>query len=279
MKKQYFEQPVDKVIQQRTSVRTYEKKMIAPDTVKLLEQHIAELKIPFKNKIKIRYIPSIGQPESQKLGTYGVIKNAPAFLGITVEKGNYDLVAAGYALEEVILYATSLGLGTCWLGGTFKKSAFADIMEVDKNQLLPAITPIGYGQEKGHFAGNLIRKIAGSNSRREWEELFFSEDFYSPLAEEEVVELSAILEGVRMAPSASNKQPWRIVRQGNDFHFYMEKTPGYNEKLGYCIQKVDLGIALCHFRLAAKENGYEVPLSRKHEKAHDLPENIEYIVT
>ena len=65
-----------------------------------------------------------------------------------------------------------------------------------------------------------------------------------------------------MAPSASNKQPWRIVRRGADWHFYLQRTKGYGKGSALFavlrladLQRVDLGIALCHFELAARELG------------------------
>ena len=73
---------------------------------------------------------------------------------------------------------------------------------------------------------------------------------------------AAVLEGVRMAPSASNKQPWRIVRRGRDWHFYLQRTKGYGKGSAIFVmlrladlQRVDLGIAMCHFELVAREHG------------------------
>lgn len=54
-------------------------------------------------------------------------------------------------MEELILYATSLGLGTCWIGGTFKKGQFAKAMEVNQEEILPIISPIGYESENKSF--------------------------------------------------------------------------------------------------------------------------------
>ena len=67
---------------------------------------------------------------------------------------------------------------------------------------------------------------------------------------------------MRWAPSASNKQPWRIVRAEDAFHFYVARTRGYGRgsllfrllKLAD-LQRVDLGIAMCHFELVARESG------------------------
>jgi hypothetical protein len=58
--------------------------------------------------------------------------------------------------------------------------------------------------------------------------------------------------------SASNKQPWRIIkdRDQNSFHFYLKRTPGYeNIVKNIKLQNVDMGIAMCHFDLSAKELG------------------------
>lgn len=60
---------------------------------------------------------------------------------------NMSLEALGYSFESLILYATSLGLGTCWLGGTFDHSGFASAMDLKEGYLFPAISPIG------HFSG------------------------------------------------------------------------------------------------------------------------------
>jgi len=38
------------------------------------------------------------------------------------DRGDKNLEDFGYLMEEAILFATGLGLGTCWLGGSFTKS-------------------------------------------------------------------------------------------------------------------------------------------------------------
>jgi len=63
---------------------------------------------------------------------------------------------------------------------------------------------------------------------------------------------------VRLAPSASNRQPWRILKEkrSNIFHFYLERAKIYAKAIKRIdMQKVDMGIAMCHFELAARELG------------------------
>ncbi|MBO7399910.1 MAG: nitroreductase, partial [Clostridia bacterium] len=75
-----------------------------------------------------------------------------------------------------------------------------------------------------------------------------------PLTREAAGVLVDALEAVRLAPSAVNKQPWRVILSGNRAHFYEKRSRGYNDG-EWDIQKIDMGIALCHFEVAAKENG------------------------
>ena len=59
---------------------------------------------------------------------------------------------------------------------------------------------------------------------------------------------------VRLAPSAVNRQPWRILVDQNCVHFYLKRTKGFNGgKID--MQKIDMGIALCHFDLMCEELG------------------------
>jgi nitroreductase len=62
-----------------------------------------------------------------------------------------------------------------------------------------------------------------------------------------------------MAPSASNKQPWRIIVNDKSFSFYLKRTIGYGKFTpGNDLQLVDMGIALAHFTLAIEASGYRL---------------------
>jgi hypothetical protein len=91
--------------------------------------------------------------------------------------------------------------------------------------------------------------------------LFFDTSFDHPLQMEENSLYYLPLEMTRMAPSASNKQPWRVVKENDAWHFFLKRTPGYRTSLAANLltlsdlQRVDMGIAMCHFELAALEAG------------------------
>jgi hypothetical protein len=68
---------------------------------------------------------------------------------------------------------------------------------------------------------------------------------------------------VRIGPSASNRQPWRILKDGEQWHFYLQRSPGYRKRRTVKLfatsdlQRVDMGIAMCHFELTARELGLD----------------------
>ncbi|MDZ7838929.1 MAG: nitroreductase family protein [Actinomycetota bacterium] len=83
----------------------------------------------FDCKLRFDFIDAsdLNPDNLRNLGTYGIIKGAKYFIGGTINKNdkrNYCLVDFGYVFEKIILFITDLGLGTCWLGGTFNKKVF-----------------------------------------------------------------------------------------------------------------------------------------------------------
>ena len=90
---------------------------------------------------------------------------------------------------------------------------------------------------------------------------------------------------VRLGPSPSNKQPWHIVRSGSDWHFYLRRTPGYrdgriNKVLNISdLQRLDIGISMCHFELSAHELGLAGRWLVKPVDIEIPSAGIEYVVT
>ena len=251
---------ITEIIKKRFSCRTYSEKSIED---KVLQEFLTILnsahKGPFGNEPKFRLIhqDSFAAQEGKKLGTYGVIKNARLFLAGTIKDGPLAMEDYGYCKEEIILKATALGLGTCWLGGTFQSGSFALAVDLQKDELLPTVTPIGYPAEEKSFTEKMMRRIAGSDNRKAWSDIFFAGNFSTPLTQEQSGIYAEALENIRLAPSASNKQPWRILydEQRHSFHFFIARASSYKLAGKVSLQDIDLGIAMCHFALTLQEQG------------------------
>lgn len=274
--RQNFNSPVIEVIKNRRSVRTYRPEALSDDVKKMLRDYAAGITGPFAPKVRLELVESAADDNKAggKIGTYGVIKGAQDFIAGIVETGEMDFEQFGYVMEKLILYATSLGLGTCWLGGTFKKNEIVKMLGLRDKEVVPAISPVGYPADKESAVEALMRFAAGSKHRKPWQDLFYIRS--SSKAEVRLtIEYTSALEAVRLAPSASNKQPWRIIKNDGDFHFYVKPSKGYA-----AMQRIDMGIAMCHFEMVLQEYGITGSWVRQNPGSKTAEsENLNYIVS
>ena len=275
-----FNRSINEVIKERLSIRSYKYIPIEENLKTNIMDYLENLEGPFNAKVRYKLIDiKTSEDNNIKLGTYGMIKGATFFIAAATKQGEMSLEELGYELEKFILYATSLGLGTCWLGGTFKKEKFAKAMELNEDEILPIVTPIGYPSTKTNILASLVRIVTGSKNRKSWQELYFDGSFNKNLTEVEAGVYKLAIEMVRLAPSASNKQPWRIVKDKDRFHFYLCHAKGFANALDFDMQKIDMGIAMCHFDLTLREAG----IQGSFQKCEPIIENTwklnEYIIS
>lgn len=250
---------VQELIQKRKSVRSYLDKAIEPSKKEALKVVMEEL-----SKADYRFkLIDFEFEEGAKLGTYGMIKGAKAYMVGIMNKGKgsdvYTSFDFGSDFEKIVLKATDLGLGTCWLAATFNSSDVSKLIDLKENEHVVMVSPVGYEAPK-RVAEKLTRFFAKSDSRKPWSELFFNIDDTMPLTRQEAGDYAEALDMLRLAPSASNSQPWRVIKRNDKFEFYtlassIASKPDQKIDLSYN----DLGIAKAHFELTAKAlglNGY-----------------------
>jgi nitroreductase len=269
--------PASELIGRRYSCRAYLERPISDEDKARLNEFMASRTVgPLGSQARFGLIAAAADDRRalRRLGTYGFIKGATGFIVGAVQRAPKDLEDYGDLLEEVILYATAVGLGTCWLGGTFTRSTFVRRFGgLRRGETMPAVVSTGYIGDDGT---ERIREREEGDRRLPPAGLFFEGEWGTPLAAAGAGRYAAALEAVRMAPSATNKQPWRIVRTaspdctagghgpggGHDWHLYLVRTKGYGKGSAVFtalriadLQRVDLGIAMCHFELVAREAG------------------------
>lgn len=156
------------IIQQRRSVRKY-KKDIPPEEeiIKILEAG--------------RYAPSglNNQPwrflvikDKTKKDTiaeftkYGyIIKNAPMLIMVFIDKADSynrekDLMAIGACIQNMLLQAQSMNLGTCWLGEILnQKDKVQKFLNLDDNLELLAVITLGYPDEKPKSSRKSLKNL------------------------------------------------------------------------------------------------------------------------
>ena len=243
---------ITETIKNRRSVRNYTGEALKAEHANPIVAFISALRTPFPGKYRIELIRTNASAEPVRLGTYSVISGASDFLALMYEPDdNLAEENAAYCFEQVVLFCTSLGLGTCWLGGTFNRSNFAAQVDLQATEILRIVSPVGYIKNEKRLVETLIGADRHHKSRKSFSTHFYDGSFDKPLTEENAGIYREPLEMLRLAPSANNRQAWRIVLDDDNVHFYCHRASLFD------FSRTDLGIALCHFDLTCRESGIQ----------------------
>lgn len=222
-------------IETRRSVRSFDGEGLTDRQILDLQSAISEVYNSFGGNISIK-LKRYEDKETFKPSTYGVIKNAKDYFLIGITNDKVSELSAGFCFEQVVLNAWQRGLGTCWLAATFKGSDFEKGESWENGLELRLVSPVGFPAQKSVLE-KITRFAAGSDKRKPFSELFFNNDFNTPVSESN--KFYKALEMLRLAPSSTNSQPWRVLVENNSVHFY------YLEKSSLSV--LDMGIGICHF--------------------------------
>ncbi len=173
-----------------------------------------------------------GSSAFQKLRkTYGLFVNIRS---VILMKGNKEdknfKEKIGYYGEDLVLDITDLGLGTCWVGGTFDKDEFI----IDDNEELACVLVVGKVAETS-LKEKMLRSITHRKIKT-LEERIVSDQ---PLPQ-------WIQDGMRsvlLAPSAKNTQKAMFKYEKNLLSAQIADD--------YGADLIDLGIAKKHFEIEA----------------------------
>jgi len=166
------------VVQKRRSVRAYSDKPVEEEKLtKVLEA--ARLAPSWANKQCCKYIVVKEKAKIETLGGLLIpwLKHAPIVLvacadpkeSETHNSMDYFLVDIGISMQQAVLAATDLGLGTCWIGG-FSEEKIKKALEIPSNIKVVALTPLGYPAMNMGLGAKLIKALAGGGARKPIEE-------------------------------------------------------------------------------------------------------------
>jgi nitroreductase len=232
-----------KSIKIRTSRRAFEKKPLE-------EKHLEELKVLVRDFRFLDGARLILMEEGAErvikglIGSYGGVANARTYAALVVETGNpHSLERAGYLGEAFILEATRLGLGTCWIGGSFDPAKAGEAVDLPVQERVVAVLPAGYALETLLVHERITKTLAGSHRRKELKELVtgLPAEQWTPWA-------ASALEAARLAPSAVNRQPWRFEVSAKDI------TVSFvgQEMETHISKRLDCGIAMLHLEVGSR---------------------------
>ena len=202
---------MNEFIKKRKSIRKYDQTKLDEDAIAKVREKIANLKplypgIPYEIEI-------VGKAK----GAFGVA--APHYLIFGSEKKDGYLENIGFIGQQMDLFFSANGLGSCWLG----------VAKPEKSEAtaLPHVISMAFGapaeplhRELSEFKRKTLTEISeGSDTR---------------------------LEAARLAPSGMNAQNWYFIADGGRIHCYRKKPTLVSGLLAGTLVYVDMGIALCH---------------------------------
>jgi hypothetical protein len=238
--------PVEKwhaAIPKRCSRRQYEAVFLSPETVDYLIEFCDSINSVVDGARVVFVNLSPDKLYKGFIGSYGKIQYAPAYVAIIGDNNDKNVQEkAGYIGECFILEATAMGLGTCWLGGTFDSQIAGKGIDIGVNEKIFAISPVGFAKMQVGFGEKLVKFIAKSQKRKSLEELCPNQDLGSwPDWAKKA------LEAARLAPSAVNRQPWRFTVEGDSIKVSVDDP----KNLLHISKRLDCGIAMLHLEVGA----------------------------
>ncbi|MCB2295858.1 nitroreductase family protein [Clostridium algoriphilum] len=142
------------LIKKRHSVRTYTNRIVEKEKLdKILEAAILAPTAANKQSFKVYVISTKDKMEVLKkvypkewFGTAPYVLcvcTIPSKCWVRNNGKNYSDVDAAIVMDHMILEATELGLGTCWIGA-FNLNAARELLGVDETYEPVVFSPIGY---------------------------------------------------------------------------------------------------------------------------------------
>ena len=238
----------------RKSVRKYRMDSLSSDAIEDISRYASALE-PLCPEIDVQF----------EFAEHGEIVNllpvkSPHYILIFSERKDNYLYNAGFLGQQMDLYLSAKGVGSCWLGLAKPQEQI-----VKGRDGLDFTIMLGFGEA----AEPLHRDDVSQFKRKPMSQICFVE---GEGAEE-------LLEPVRLAPSAVNGQPWCFYGTLSELHVGREKLSPVRYPIFNRLNQIDVGIALCHLVLSAEHMGKVVKFEFFDSEKAKPPPGYNYVVT
>lgn len=233
----------------RKSIRKYDFTSLDDNTISAISEYIDNLKPMYDNiKTEMKLV-------SQKdLKGIAVIK-APYYIVALSEKKEGYLTNVGFMLQQMDLFLSSNGIGTCWVG--MSKAA----KEISESSKLEFVIVLALGKPEGP----LYRSNVSEFKRKSLNQI------------SNTIGSDDLLETVRIAPSSSNSQPWFFTKSDDIIHGYCVKSNLLKAIMYEKVNRIDMGIAMYHLWIAAKHFGKDAEIISDITAGNNPPDGYYYI--
>lgn len=244
------------LLQQRHSVRAFTEDPLTMEHVKKLKSLLTMINT-HQQGLKFQLITDDPDPLAGFSKSYGVFTNPRNYVAAVVDMAAPDVLErAGYYAEQFVIKAVELGIGTCFVGGTYNVQKVKAQLRAGEKILFLIL--LGYPLNKTKLLARVMAKMVHRK-------VMTFDKFFEPQSELNAVvsenpTLQVGLEAVACAPSALNKRPVRL---------FIDDIDGNKEicaKVDGSIPKnlIDLGIAKYNYNFVTDSEckwGNGAPLS------------------
>ena len=227
------EMTIQEAIIVRHSVRAYKELPLTEGIVKLLEEEIAKLNE--KGQLHMQLVLNEPKAFQGTIAKYGRFRGVNNYVVVAGKKTNDLDERVGYYGEQLVLYAQTLGLNTCWVGLSYSKVPGTYVL--DEGEKIACYIAIGYGETPG--VGHKIKSVEQVSNASDTTPSWFIKG----------------VEAALLAPNALNQQKFSFEYAGmkNGRHQVLARK-GFS-LIGYT--QMDLGIAKYHFEVGAGKDNFE----------------------
>lgn len=247
MKKQELYQTIFK----RKSIRNYKLTPLKENTLNSISKYLNSLKpIDEQTPVEMKII-SCGDVKQR------MMKKAPHYIAAFSKKTSFNLTNLIFMLQQMDLYLSAHGIGSCWQGIPKPSKEVLNCSNLEFIILMAfgkADEPL-YRTSKAEFKRKPLNRITN------------------------IKDAHKLLEPVRLAPSATNSQPWYFTGDKHLIHVYSVKN---NFIKGLLVKKyipIDMGIALYHLKISAEHLGKNIEIIRNQTAIDQTPKGCKYVAS
>jgi nitroreductase len=236
----------------RKSIRNFNLNSLDENELSEISNYLKVLKPMFEDiKTEIKIV----EPDNVKRR---FMKKAPHYFAIFSEIKEGYLTNIGFMLQQMDLFLSRNGIASCWQGIPSPKK------ELLNSSNLKFIIFMAFG--KPQDPETMHRANIGEFKRKQLKEIT------------DIEGVDELLEPVRIAPSATNRQPWFFTGTESFINAYAPKS-GFIRSLVGNYQRIDVGIALYHLKISAEHFGMKAKIVLDKEAKMNAPNGKEYIAS
>lgn len=238
------------IVKNRKSIKEYEKRILNPGEIKIFENFLTRIRALQNNiGIKFAFIEDGWGKEGilrNRVGYMGDLVLAPNYIALLSEIKEGYLLNTAYVLEQLVLKAIELGIGSCWLLVEKDADKLKKELAIDAQEKLIAMLALGYPKTHAHHIEENEYSYIDIN------DFIFRNEWGKPICYKELkaMGIEKAVHRLGLVPSWANLQSRRLI-----IHNYQIILTVGGKDVNKKHLLLDAGIMMLYMENAFKEAG------------------------